>query len=315
MLNTNVSLNFKGLQLGPANWIGDIKEIKNRGCKNILKAVPAVTSSSEHQAKEPHVLTAAELEETLSKKSNSGNSPTHVSRNRMSSSENLKWVPAPPDVEENQEGQISGIIVPEKRSRSSQTIPETVSTKALPGQKICSAPENKLRSTMNDQIIQQRISTSSRPCLPTVERTDDEAIIESPTASPSLDNAHPQQNPHQKSNIYPIRAPSEFFCRRIMRHRKYNDISFDWILVDPPRSGLDSTTLKLIQNFEHILYISCNPSALRRDLDDLGKPRPMQDKNSNSPFVFFEMIEFCMLDHFPFTPHIENGVYLRKRQI
>lgn len=37
----------------------------------------------------------------------------------------------------------------------------------------------------------------------------------------------------------------------------------DVLLVDPPRAGLDAPTLALARRFEHILYISCNPSALR----------------------------------------------------
>ena len=34
---------------------------------------------------------------------------------------------------------------------------------------------------------------------------------------------------------------------------------FGAVLVDPPRAGLDATTLKLVQGYPHILYISCNP--------------------------------------------------------
>ena len=41
----------------------------------------------------------------------------------------------------------------------------------------------------------------------------------------------------------------------------------DVILVDPPRCGLDAETLALVARFDHVLYVSCNPSALRANLD------------------------------------------------
>lgn len=41
---------------------------------------------------------------------------------------------------------------------------------------------------------------------------------------------------------------------------------FQAVLVDPPRCGLDATTLALVGEFEYIIYISCNPVALQRDL-------------------------------------------------
>lgn len=42
---------------------------------------------------------------------------------------------------------------------------------------------------------------------------------------------------------------------------------FNMVLVDPPRSGLDATTCDLVCHYDHIVYISCNPAALSRDLD------------------------------------------------
>ncbi|KDD71739.1 tRNA (uracil-5-)-methyltransferase, partial [Helicosporidium sp. ATCC 50920] len=34
---------------------------------------------------------------------------------------------------------------------------------------------------------------------------------------------------------------------------------FSTLLVDPPRAGLDQDTLTLLKEFDHVLYISCNP--------------------------------------------------------
>jgi tRNA/tmRNA/rRNA uracil-C5-methylase (TrmA/RlmC/RlmD family) len=42
--------------------------------------------------------------------------------------------------------------------------------------------------------------------------------------------------------------------------------AFGAVLVDPPRCGLDKLTLSLIVNYAHIMYISCCPDSLMRDL-------------------------------------------------
>ena len=41
--------------------------------------------------------------------------------------------------------------------------------------------------------------------------------------------------------------------------------------VDPPRAGLDPDTVKLVQNYDRILYISCNPHTLCDNLVELSK--------------------------------------------
>ena len=41
--------------------------------------------------------------------------------------------------------------------------------------------------------------------------------------------------------------------------------------MDPPRSGLDAVTLKFLKAHQNVLYISCNPDALQRDLEGLLK--------------------------------------------
>lgn len=42
---------------------------------------------------------------------------------------------------------------------------------------------------------------------------------------------------------------------------------FSAVLVDPPRSGLDPTTCRLVAQYAYILYISCQPDSLIRDLE------------------------------------------------
>jgi tRNA (uracil-5-)-methyltransferase len=78
--------------------------------------------------------------------------------------------------------------------------------------------------------------------------------------------------------------------------KSYN---FSTVLVDPPRAGLDVGTIALISNIEHIIYISCNPETLARDLEMLTKTH--------------EVKEAAMYDQFPHTEHVESGVFLVKR--
>jgi len=70
------------------------------------------------------------------------------------------------------------------------------------------------------------------------------------------------------------------------------------ILIDPPRAGLDDKSRKFVDGFENIIYISCNPETLKRDLETLSKNRKIE------AFAFF--------DQFPWTNHMECGVILRK---
>jgi tRNA (uracil-5-)-methyltransferase len=83
-----------------------------------------------------------------------------------------------------------------------------------------------------------------------------------------------------------------------LRHIDLNEYRFSTLLVDPPRAGLDQTTLQLAQRFEHILYISCNPHTLRENLLAL---RPSH-----------RITALALFDQFPYTHHLECGVLLSK---
>ena len=72
----------------------------------------------------------------------------------------------------------------------------------------------------------------------------------------------------------------------------------DVVLVDPPRCGLDAETRQLVSLYDHILYVSCNPSALLTDLEAIG-----------SDFVVERLAIF---DHFAYSHHLEVGVHLRR---
>ena len=68
----------------------------------------------------------------------------------------------------------------------------------------------------------------------------------------------------------------------------------DVIFVDPPRRGLDNTTLNNILKIEPIkvVYISCNPATMVRDL------KILEEK--------YEVAKIQPVDMFPFTSHVET---------
>ena len=71
------------------------------------------------------------------------------------------------------------------------------------------------------------------------------------------------------------------------------------VLVDPPRAGLDDATIELIRKVDAILYISCNPETLKANLESL--------------LTTHEVVRYAMFDQFPYTHHVETGVYLQRK--
>ncbi|GKT12838.1 MAG: tRNA (uracil-5-)-methyltransferase [Thiomicrorhabdus sp.] len=90
----------------------------------------------------------------------------------------------------------------------------------------------------------------------------------------------------------------EFFRMKDVDLKTYN---FSTIFVDPPRSGLDDLTRRMVSEFDRIIYISCNPETLARDLITIEKTH--------------EIIESALFDQFPYTHHIESGVFLKRKII
>ena len=76
---------------------------------------------------------------------------------------------------------------------------------------------------------------------------------------------------------------------------------FDAIVVDPPRSGLDRGLIDAIieANPEKIVYVSCNPSTLARDLGYLVEEG-------------YKVMEVQPVDMFPHTSHVECVVLMSK---
>lgn len=79
------------------------------------------------------------------------------------------------------------------------------------------------------------------------------------------------------------------------------NVDFDTVIVDPPRSGLNSNTIELLLNIkpEKIAYISCDPMTLARDLKILKE--------------HYDIVKLNGLDMFPNTFHIECVCVLKLR--
>ena len=79
-----------------------------------------------------------------------------------------------------------------------------------------------------------------------------------------------------------------------------NFLPVDLLILNPPRSGLESTIPLQILDAppETIIYISCDPATLARDLKRLGSA--------------YALIDYEAFDLFPQTAHIETVVVLRR---
>ena len=76
---------------------------------------------------------------------------------------------------------------------------------------------------------------------------------------------------------------------------------YDIIIVDPPRKGLDQMTIDKILEIKptKLIYVSCEPMTLARDLKKLDKG--------------YNVVEITPLDMFPNTYHCESICILERR--
>ena len=106
-------------------------------------------------------------------------------------------------------------------------------------------------------------------------------------------------------NISFVRLSSEELVEALEGKREFNrlkdvdlkEYDFSHIFVDPPRAGIDDKTIEFLKQFENIIYISCNPETLKRDLEKLSE---------------YEIKRFACFDQFAYTNHLECGVVLKK---
>lgn len=94
----------------------------------------------------------------------------------------------------------------------------------------------------------------------------------------------------QQMDLYDEKALANFM-------RKSNRWDFDTLLLDPPRRGFPALDLWVNKiKPRHLVYVSCNPATLARDLGKLGKR--------------FRVKSVQLLDLFPATSHFETLLVL-----
>lgn len=135
-----------------------------------------------------------------------------------------------------------------------------------------------------------------------------ERVMATEIAKTSVYSAQYNLEANQIENCRVVRLSSEEFTQAINKEREFrrlrgvdlDDYNFSTVLVDPPRAGLDSETEALVARYPNILYVSCNPETLKENLQHLTKTHSIE--------------RFALFDQFPYTHHVECGVFLRMKR-
>lgn len=93
---------------------------------------------------------------------------------------------------------------------------------------------------------------------------------------------------------------TSYYCGKVENILPKLPKSIDVVIVDPPREGLDNKTKEQLLNIkaDTIIYISCDPMTLARDIDALKE--------------LYKVIDIEGMDMFPYTYHVETIVILEK---
>lgn len=132
-------------------------------------------------------------------------------------------------------------------------------------------------------------------------------VLATELAKPSVDAAQYNIEANNIKNLQIIRMSAEDFSDAMAKKRSFRRLEgidldtyiCNTIFVDPPRAGIDPDTLALVQGYERILYISCNPETLKENLTILCQTH--------------KVTRFALFDQFPYTDHMETGVFLERR--
>ena len=132
-------------------------------------------------------------------------------------------------------------------------------------------------------------------------------VLATEIAKPSVAAAQFNIAENGIDNLQIIRMSAEEFTQAMNGVREFNRLKgidlkayqCNTIFVDPPRAGLDPDTVKLVQNYDRILYISCNPHTLCENLQTLSQTHRIE--------------KAALFDQFPYTDHMESGVWLVRK--
>lgn len=134
-------------------------------------------------------------------------------------------------------------------------------------------------------------------------------VLATEISKPSIKSAKHNCSINEVNNIEFVRMSSEEITEALEGVRPFRRLqnidlqsyAFSHVFVDPPRAGLDENTRKLVSRFDNIIYISCNPETLIRDLTALN--------------ITHKVLKAAFFDQFPNTHHCECGIILERRNI
>lgn len=134
-------------------------------------------------------------------------------------------------------------------------------------------------------------------------------VLATELAKPSVKAAQYNIKANAIDNVQIVRLSAEEVAQamdgvrefRRLKNAGVNLSTYDFrtVFVDPPRAGIDEKSCIMLQRFERIVYISCNPDTLRANLEVLHETHTVS--------------RFALFDQFPYTDHIEAGVVLDRR--
>lgn len=132
-------------------------------------------------------------------------------------------------------------------------------------------------------------------------------VLATEIAKPSVAAAQYNIAANEIENVQIIRMAAEDFTQAMNGVREFKRLKgidlkgyqCETIFVDPPRSGLDADTVKMVQAYPRILYISCNPQTLCENLEVLSETHNVS--------------RLALFDQFPYTHHMECGVWLTRK--
>ena len=135
-----------------------------------------------------------------------------------------------------------------------------------------------------------------------------EKVLATEISKSSINAAKNNMKLNGVENINFVRMSAEEFVEALDGVREFNrmkdieltDYTLTSIFVDPPRSGMDERSCDFAARFENLLYISCNPETLKRDLEYLSKTHSVE--------------AMALFDQFPYTDHLEMGVMLKRKE-
>ena len=105
----------------------------------------------------------------------------------------------------------------------------------------------------------------------------------------AIENAKENAKVNNINNIEFIRGDVEITFTKLLN----KDVKPNVVIVDPPRKGLDNETVENLckLGLERLIYISCNPSTLVRDLKQLKET--------------YEIKSITPIDNFCYSSHVE----------